>query len=469
MRRRAGELAAIALACAAAVSPARAGDRAWHGWERDLRLELEVDRREVFLGEQVTAAVWLLSPLGLVDYSGYRPPLLDGFWAEELETPRRLAWQVRRVGGVPLRAYLVQRLALFPTRAGDTVLGSFELDAAVRVGSDEPSESSADVRRVHRRSTPVALTVKPLPEGAPAGFVSVNVGSFALEASAAEPRVRAGELVAIRVSASGEGNLRALSLPPLPAIGDARAFEPTESEALRGKGTRLAGTRTRETVLVPEREGTLVVPPLAWPCFDPRSGRYEVLRTAEVRVEVLPSPAAEAPAPAADPLAAALRPVRTDGRLGPRPAAPWRGTAFAAVGAVPPLLFGAFALAGAARRRARAAGPERRALRAGRTARRTLRAARRRLGAGNPAGALALAERALAGFASDRLGRPVGGLTRAALGAALSDARARPGGARALAAALDACDAARFGGGAPDAALALAEEALAALDGEEEP
>ena len=82
-------------------------------------LEVEVDRREAFLGEQVTATVWLLSPVGVAQYEAYRPPPLDGFWVEELERPRQLDFRVRSRNGVPVRAYLVQRLALFPTRAGE--------------------------------------------------------------------------------------------------------------------------------------------------------------------------------------------------------------------------------------------------------------------------------------------------------------------------------------------------------------
>jgi len=48
--------------------------RAWHGWERDLQLTVEVDKAEVFLGEQVTASVWVLSPVGVAETGNFKPP-----------------------------------------------------------------------------------------------------------------------------------------------------------------------------------------------------------------------------------------------------------------------------------------------------------------------------------------------------------------------------------------------------------
>jgi hypothetical protein len=273
----------------APAAPDRRGGT-WSGWERDLVLEVEVDRREVFLGEQATVTVWLLSPAGVVAYESFRPPAYDGFWVEEIETPQRLAHRVRSVNGVPTRAYLLQRLALFPTRAGAVELGPYQVDVAIRVGSDSLLSPFGDVRRARRRSAPVTLRVKPLPPGAPAGFDGVNVGSLRLEASASEARVAAGEPVAIRIAASGEGNLRALALPALPDLPGVRRFAPTTAEDVRATGSRLGGTRTLETVIVPERPGEILVPPLAWPFFDPRSGRYEVARTAGLRGEVAPRP-----------------------------------------------------------------------------------------------------------------------------------------------------------------------------------
>ncbi len=447
----------------AAPAPER-GSGAWRGWERDLVLEVQLDRREVFVGEQVTATIVLRSPVGVVEYDRFQPPSYDGFWAEDVEVPRRLAFTVRSVGGVPTRVYTVRKLALFPTRSGRLELGPFEVDLAVRLGSDALFAAFDEIRRTRRSSAPVAVEVKPLPAGAPAGFEGLNVGDWKLAATASADRVEAGQPVTVRVTATGEGNVRTLAPPALPALAGARAFASTASEEVTRAGGRLGGTRTIETVVVPEREGSLEVPPLAWPYFSPRTGRYELARTAALRVTVAPG-AAPSPPQVAPVLADRLRPVRTETALARPAPPPWEGSPFRAAIAIPPLAFAALALVDAARARARASAPARRARGAGRRARRALAGARRMLAQGGEAAALAAAAAALRGWAEDTLGRPVSGATRDALAAALREAGAPDAGVAALADALDACDAARFGAGAapPDRALALAELALGLL------
>lgn len=438
-----------------AAAPARVERRsgAWRGWERDLVLEVKLDRREVFVGEQVTATVVLRSPVGVVRYERFQPPALDGFWAEEVEVPRRLAFAVRRVGGVPTREYAVRRLALFPARPGRLAVGPFEVDVAVRLGSDALYSAFDELRRARRASAPVELRVKPLPGGAPAGFAPSNVGTWRLAVAAPE-RAGAGQPLAVRLTATGVGNVAALALPPLPPIAGARAVATHASEAPARAGGRLGGSRTVETVLVPEREGALEIPALAWPFFSPRTGRYEVARTSALRVQVAPG-AATPPGPGPDALADRLPPVRSETGLSRPGPPPWERAPFGAAVAVPPLAFAALALLDLARARARAGAPARRARGAGARARRALAAARRTLAGGDPEGALAAAAAALSGLAADALGRPAAGATREALAAALREAGLPAEGVRALREALDACDAARFGAAAP------AEEVLA--------
>jgi hypothetical protein len=441
----------------------------YRGWERDLVVRVEVDRREVWLGEQVAAAVWLHSPLGVVAYEGYKPPPFDGFWSEDLGSPDRLGYEVKEIDGIPTRAYLLQRLALFPTRAGTLEIGPFQVDVAVRTRADRAFDLFPDVRSVRRRSEPVKVEVRPLPAGAPDGFQAVNVGKLALEVVPSATEVAAGEAVALSVVASGEGNVRALALPALPPVPGARAFAPEIEDEVEPRGGRLAGARTVRTTFVPAEPGAIELPALAWPYFDPETGRYEVARTDPVRVLVRPGAAgaaALAPPPGAP--AEAVRPIRTGGAIAPEGPPPWRSPLFALAALAPPAAFAALALARALSAR-RAAGAGARRLRgAGRAALAALDRAARLARDGPAAAALDAAERALVGYASDRLAAPAAGLTREALVAALAGAGAPAPGARALAAALDALDAARFGGGAADPGepLAAAAAAVEALEAE---
>jgi hypothetical protein len=120
------------------------------------------------------------------------------------------------------------------------------------------------------------------------------------------------------------------------------------------------------------------------------------------------------------------------------------------------------------RERSAATAGARRTRGAGRTARRRLSSARKALARGEREVFLAEVERALHGYAADRLGQPVGSLTRELLAGALGRAGAHGPSVNAFDAALAACDSARYGrGGVPagdEALLASAEKALSLLD-----
>jgi hypothetical protein len=447
-------------------SPPRGATPVWRGWERDLAYETVVDRREVFLGEPVTLSSWILSPIDLVGLDETVPPTFEGFWVEELERPQRLRYEIREVNGIPVRAYLVRRAALFPARAGTLTVPPVEVELAVRLGTDSPFDPFPEVRRARRRTQPVAIRVKPLPPGAPTRFQSMNVGTFTLSLETDRATVPVGEPVTVRVIASGAGNLRALALPRLPSIAGAKSFDPVVKERIVPGGPGLRGERVLETVLVPERTGELVIPALEWPYFDPRSGRYETARTAERRVEVTAGAASGVPVAASNALDAGLRPIRADLSIGRSGSPPWATPLFAGAVLAPVLLFLGVVVTDRARDRLRAGEGARRVRHAGRGARRRLAAARRLLRAGDPERFFAEVERALTGYASDRLGASALGLTRRELEEALAEAGAHPPATRALAAALDLCDAARFGRGAAERTeiLATAERALELLE-----
>jgi hypothetical protein len=414
----------------------------------------------------VTLSSWILSPIDLVGLDETVPPTFEGFWVEELERPQRLRYEIREVNGIPVRAYLVRRAALFPARAGTLTVPPVEVELAVRLGTDSPFDPFPEVRRARRRTQPVAIRVKPLPPGAPTRFQSMNVGTFTLSLETDRATVPVGEPVTVRVIASGAGNLRALALPRLPSIAGAKSFDPVVKERIVPGGPGLRGERVLETVLVPERTGELVIPALEWPYFDPRSGRYETARTAERRVEVTAGAASGVPVAASNALDAGLRPIRADLSIGRSGSPPWATPLFAGAVLAPVLLFLGVVVTDRARDRLRAGEGARRVRHAGRGARRRLAAARRLLRAGDPERFFAEVERALTGYASDRLGASALGLTRRELEEALAEAGAHPPATRALAAALDLCDAARFGRGAAERTeiLATAERALELLE-----
>jgi hypothetical protein len=421
------------------------GERRRPTTEQDLFLRTVVDRKEAYLGEQITLSIYLMSRVDISNVEGIQMPALDGFWAEDLASPTQITAEIRYLEGVPYRVYLLKRRALFPTRSGNLTIQAVEADVHTGLGFFFSG------RKVHRRSEPQRIAVRPLPKGAPQGFESVNVGTYELSAELSAPSVPVGQPVALKIVGKGRGNIRSLALPKVAGQQGLKAFEPTVTDQVGHEAGKISGSKSSETLLVAQRSGEHVIPSLEWHVFDPSAERYVTHRTPELRFQAV---ASGAPTVAGGPtstnlLAGGLRPPRHRVELSPRRGAPWKGALFSVALAGPPLLLAAASLGDRIRERLRRGDGSRRTRRAAARARRRLQNARKLLGEGRPADFYAEVARALLDYTADKLGRPVTGLTRDALAMELVRAGGHGPAIAVLLEALAGCDTGRF---SPEAA-----------------
>jgi hypothetical protein len=433
--------------------------------ERELFLRGELDKKEVYQGEQATLSLWIYARVDLSRVDAVSMPKLDGFWTEDVETPKELTSETRMVDGVPYRAYLLRRLALFPVKSGQRDIGSVEAD--ITTGFLFAG------RREHRASQPLTLKVKPLPPGAPAGFQPSSVGSFTLGSELTADRTELGTPVTLRVTVEGRGNVKDLVLPR-PGVPPAlKLYDPTTTDKTSTVRSRIQGKRTQEFLVLPQQTGTFEIPAMELAYFDPDTGRYERSRTSPLTLTVVPgagsSTVASAQGRGEEPAArnvlnaTALRPLRVQASLD-RPQPPWRRGWFLALLAFPPLAFVGM-LAGQAVQRRRARSDPRGELRRREARVRARLAALRTSGQQMDDVAFsAEVDSAVAELLSLRLGAPVTGLTREALRDRLATAGAAPELQARVVRIQDACDEVRFAPGASriDRAAVLADaEALA--------
>ena len=417
--------------------------------ERDLFLRAELDRRELYQGEQATISLWLYARVDVSRVDAVTVPKLDGFWTEDVETPRELASENRMVDGVPYRCFLLRRQALFPVKSGAREIGSFEAD--ITTGFLFAG------RREHRVSAPLTLKVRPLPPGAPAGFQPSAVGSWSLSSELTAARTELGTPVTLRVMLEGKGNVKDLVLPRPSMPAALKLYDPTSTDRTSVVRGRIQGRRTQEYLVLPQQTGTFEIPALELVYFDPDTRRYERARTAPLSLTVVPGagtgPMASLSGRGEEAQtrnvlnASALRPLRVQAVLD-RPEPPWRRAWFFALLGLPPLLLGA-TLAGGAVQRARARrDPRSEQRRREQRARARLSALHAAAGSMDDAAFSTELDATVAELLSARLGTPVTGLTRDTLRARLAEAGAPEALQARVARIQDSCDEVRFAPGA---------------------
>ncbi len=427
-----------------------------HG-ESDLFLRSEVDRKEVYVGEQLTLSYWIYSRVDLSQVSNEKFPKLDGFWSEDIESPTSIVNEPRTVNGVPYRAALLRRQALFPMRPGTRELEPAEMDATTGF--------LFAGRREHRVGNPLTIKVKPLPPGAPPGFVPANVGNFQLSAELSSLTAELGSPVTLRVKLEGQGNMKEVVLPRATAPSALKLYEPTSQERISAVHDRIQGKRSQEYLVMAQQTGTFEIPSLAFSYFDPESHRYETVRTQPLSLTVTPGesgalraagPAGGLPDTVRNVLpAGALRPLRLEARF-QTPTPVWRRPLFVAAVVVPPAAWVLLSLVGVVRARRARRDPVSEQRRGTRAARGRLAAAARLRDTGTDGAFSEEVERAVTAFLEARLGAGLSGFTRDALRTRLTLAGAPEALTQDAARVLDTCDAVRFAPGA----VVLDREAL---------
>ena len=272
--------------------------------------------------------------------------------------------------------------------------------------------------------------------------------------------------------------MRNLSLPGLGQIPGLRAYDATTSDKETVEQGLVNGTRTLEQLLVPERTGEIEIPSLSMDVFDPAQKAYRTVRTEPIRLQIhaaAPSEAVSTLTPAQNLLAAGgMRPIRLRMTHAPVGPPPWTRTWFWPLLGAGPAAVALLLGTGRARQLFARDPALRRVKRARRAARARLRGAEslldaQREGRSAPAEFYAEVARALTGYLADKQGVVAAGLTREELARALAERGHAQPVVRALIAALDECDQARFAPGktglrAQQALLERADKLLADLD-----
>ncbi len=393
--------------------------------QSDYFVEATVDNANPYVGQQVLYTVRFYeaadSPLRSSFFGGqptYAPPGFTGFWTQndgEQKNYRATA------GG---RVYNVSELRtlLFPTAAG-----AVTIDPAQVVLPDSMFQRGGAVQ-----SEPVTLEVKPLPEGAPAGFNGA-VGRYVIQAELDSAATDTDNPVTLKVTVSGQGNVSTAGDPVLPALDGWRVFPGKPEVKTAIQDGLLYGQRTYEHVLAPTATGDVAIPALEYVYFDPTDAAYHTATTEPLAVQVTQGklapatvpPAAGAPdgdqaaavgASGAAPLA--LKPITGPLQMAGAPLAaqPWYWLLWAM-----PLA----ALTGGFVWQRRQVHQQRHAVairssRAGKAARKALAQARKTT---DPAAQMTQVQTLFIDYLSAKLHQPVAGLTRNALAALLTARR----------------------------------------------
>ncbi|HPA31459.1 MAG TPA: BatD family protein, partial [Bacteroidia bacterium] len=220
----------------------------------------------------------------------------------ELKMPQQLELTTENYNGEMYRVGIVKKVLLFPQQSGTLTIEPMEGSCIARIQTqrkrsnnpfdifndpffNDPFFGSAQDVKVNVKSLPVKITVKDLPQENDNAFKGA-VGTFNLQATTDNDKVKANDAINLKIKISGKGNLKLIDAPEVEVPTDFEKYDPKVSDNTTISESGVSGSKTFEYLLIPRHEGEYTIDPIKFTYFDLDKKQYVQLHSSEFRVTV---------------------------------------------------------------------------------------------------------------------------------------------------------------------------------------
>ncbi|WP_413288370.1 BatD family protein [Bdellovibrio sp. HCB337] len=251
-------------------------------------IQVEVDKTEVFEGEQVTASWYLYTRGQMESLDRLKFPDLKGFWKEIIEEVPSIQFSEEIINGVVYKRALLASHALFPIKPGTAVIDEYKIKSRVRMPNQNfGGFGFGQAYEYTKSSQRVKIKVNPLPiDNRPKDF-SGAVGQFDVNASVDSQNILVNQAFSLKVRFEGNGNAKLIELPAIEWPKTVEVYD-TKSDAKFFKNGR--SYKEFEVLLIPRQEGELRIPAISVGTFDPQAKKYVNRQTQEIVLNVEANP-----------------------------------------------------------------------------------------------------------------------------------------------------------------------------------
>ncbi len=254
---------------------------------KNMKLLMQTDKKSCYVGEPIVATYKLYTRLKSESKLS-KNPSFNGFSVVDIPLPDGSNYSRETLNGRDYNVYTIRKAQLYGLQPGEVELESAELDNNIEFLKDEAggnaqallngfrvSPDALVTQTVTLKSTPVMVTVKPLPEaGKPASFKGA-VGNFNIEAALAKDKFTTDETGTFAIRISGSGNLNLVTAPDINWPDGIEAFEPKLTDNISNVTVPVSGEKVFSFSFAVQKEGSYTLPKIQFSYFDPQTGTYK--------------------------------------------------------------------------------------------------------------------------------------------------------------------------------------------------
>lgn len=230
--------------------------------EANLFIKTEVDKGICFLGEAITATFKLYSRLQSTS-EVINSPSLYGFSVMDLLNVNEAHGAVETINGKIFNTSILRKLQLYPAQTGKLRVDPMQLQNSI-----EFDDSTGGKTRVEKllASSPIEITVRPLPSTQPASFTGA-VGQFNVSVNLLNTKIEANTQSKLVVTINGGGNFIQFGPPVIQWPKAFDVFDPLVEDDLNKNSSPTEGTRKYIYNFTANKEGDFIIPPVRFSFF----------------------------------------------------------------------------------------------------------------------------------------------------------------------------------------------------------
>lgn len=246
--------------------------------EEAVFVRLEVNKTDLFIGEQLLLDFKLYTSVPIDGYDIREEPEYQGFYAQELKRfDSRTLREV--INGKQFTTKVLRRIALFPQQTGTMNISPARIQLAIVEENDRTGFFfNRSVRPVFFTTNSLEINVSALPPGSPQDF-SGAVGNYDFQASIDQKQLSTDDAFTVKLFITGDGDVKRIQPPVLLLSDSFEVYSPRViSDTLLEEQGALLGKKMFEYLVLPSYPGDFLLTP-SFTYFDNEQKKYVTKRS----------------------------------------------------------------------------------------------------------------------------------------------------------------------------------------------
>lgn len=260
----------------------------------DLFVSINLSKSNVYQGEYIIATTKIYTQVDLVSFNDIKFPAFTGFWNQDIETSSNISLSQETINGKTYSVGLLKQNILYPQKQGKLIVDPIEVEVIVRQKVGKARDffgrivDRYDNVKKKIKSSPVTVTVKPLPGNKPDNFSGIVGSGFEISSNISNKDIKVTDGVNLSVKLSGNGNLSLINELNIDLPTSFEKYPPTVKENIKNTTSGSTGNKIFEYFMQALEPGDFTIPGTEFCYFDVNKKDFVTIKTEDYKIKVEP-------------------------------------------------------------------------------------------------------------------------------------------------------------------------------------